>query len=57
MKNTLKRALSLVLTLAMILSLGILPASAAGADEEIDLAADPVQEIDEAAFPAQQFSY
>ncbi len=43
-----KRALSLVLTLAMILSLGVLPASAAGIDEG--------EEID-AAYPAQQFSY
>ncbi|MBR0353770.1 MAG: InlB B-repeat-containing protein, partial [Oscillospiraceae bacterium] len=48
MKKMTKRALSLVLTLAMILSLGVLPASAAGIDEG--------EEID-AAYPAQQFSY
>ncbi|MBR0353768.1 MAG: InlB B-repeat-containing protein [Oscillospiraceae bacterium] len=48
MKKMTKRALSLLLTLAMILSLGVLPASAAGIDE--------AEEID-AAYPAQQFSY
>lgn len=49
MKKMTKRALSLLLTLAMILSLGVLPASAAGIDE--------AEEIDAAAYPAQQFSY
>ena len=48
MKKSIKRSLSLLLAAAMILSLGVLPASAAGIDEG--------EEID-AAYPAQQFSY
>ena len=50
-----KRALSLLLTLAMVLSLGVLPASAA--DIEIVDVNEPEQEIDAVNYPAQQFSY
>ena len=50
-----KRALSLVLMLAMVLSLGVLPASAE--DIEIVDVDGPAQEIDAVNYPAQQFSY
>ena len=49
-----KRALSLLLTLAMVLSLGVLPASAA--DIEV-VSVEAEQEIDAVNYPAQQFSY
>ena len=53
--SNLKRVLSLLLTLAMVLSLGVLPASAE--DVEFVEVTEPAPEIDEAAYPAQQFSY
>ena len=56
MRKSMKQVLSLVLALAMILSLGIVPAMAEG-EEEIDIAAEPAKELDDTAFPAQQFSY
>ena len=57
MKNSIKRVLSLVLTLAMILSLGVLPASAAGLGEGELVVTEPDREIDAVNYPAQQFSY
>lgn len=65
MRKSMKQVLSLVLVVAMVLSLGVLPASAAGLDEEdVDIvtvtepvAEEPAREVDEVNYPAQQFSY
>ena len=50
MNHTIKRTLAMLLTLAMILSLGILPASAEDAEETL-VVTEPAAEVDDAAFP------
>ena len=55
MKTRMKRVLSLLLTLGMVLSLGVLPASAE--DVETVRVTEPEREVDAINYPAQQFSY